>query len=133
MVASSQLQSLIDALGAQAILDHLTGIPSEAVRVGAQLCKDNNGILTQDDIDFKLVPLVRVRRAVSSCASVTRRWVTTTAVKQELLSGADTQRTSLARAVLRTGQIDSFGRQEDTRSPRLKDRKRNSINHGRQP
>lgn len=52
MVASSQLQSLIDALGAQTILDHLTGTPSEAVRVGAQLCKDNNGILTQDDIDF---------------------------------------------------------------------------------
>ena len=52
MAASTQLQALIDALGAQEIMDHLTGSSSEGVKVGAQLSKDSDGALTQSDITF---------------------------------------------------------------------------------
>jgi hypothetical protein len=52
MSASTQLQALIDALGAQEIMDHLTGAESDGVSVGAQLSKDYDGALTQSDITF---------------------------------------------------------------------------------
>jgi len=52
MSAATQLQALIDALGEQTIMDHLTGTTSEGVRVGAQLSKDSDGSLSQSDIAF---------------------------------------------------------------------------------
>lgn len=49
MSALTQLQALINAVGADLIMDHLTGAPVEAVSIGAQLSKDSDGQLTEQD------------------------------------------------------------------------------------
>ena len=49
---NAQLQALVDAIGAEAIVSHILHENSEAVEVGMKLSHDSDGNLTADDISF---------------------------------------------------------------------------------
>ena len=49
---NAQLQALVDAIGAEAIVSHILHESSEAVEVGMKLSHDSDGNLTADDISF---------------------------------------------------------------------------------
>lgn len=49
---NAQLQALVDAIGAEAIVSHILHENSEAVEVGMKLSHDSDGNLTADDITF---------------------------------------------------------------------------------
>jgi len=49
---SEQLQAVINEVGEQLVLDYLLGKHIDKVGVAAQLSKDNDGVLSQEDKDL---------------------------------------------------------------------------------
>lgn len=51
MMEEQTIKTIVDTLGARAVLDHIMGQHTERVRVAAVLALNNGGLLTQSDID----------------------------------------------------------------------------------
>ena len=49
---SEQLQAVIDEVGPELIMDCLLGQYNDKTKVAAQLSKDSDGVLSQNDKDF---------------------------------------------------------------------------------
>jgi hypothetical protein len=51
MMEEQTIKTIVDTLGARAVLDHIVGQHAERVRVAAVLAFNNGGLLTQSDIE----------------------------------------------------------------------------------